>query len=172
MNQSKFITGPSVSLLTVPVFLKLKYSAFFSRVRSQQIHCFRSLQIQPCLKAIHEGEHFLLVWMCSFMCVCAHLCVCLCAFVFVCDIYKCICLHLHVVILCVCLDVCIWHTDFPDFIRKHCLSYWRVWKYPQYFCDNENKFSQYKRSKSVSWNIRIGGNIFPYFITFIDLNLC
>lgn len=114
MNDSKCIIGPSVSLLTVPVFLKLECSACCSRVRSQQMLCILSLQIQPCVKAIHESEHFLLVWMCSFMRVCVFVClfVCLCMwyiqmymFTFACVLWF---------FLCVCLDVRIWHTDFCE----------------------------------------------------------
>lgn len=102
MNQSKCITGPSVSLLTVSVFLKLECSAFCSRVRSQQIHCIRSLQIHPCVEAIHESEHFLFVWMCSFIYVCELIFMYLC--VYVCDVYKCVCLHLHVCCDFVCVS--------------------------------------------------------------------
>lgn len=114
MNQSKCIIAPSVSLLTVSAFLNLECSAFCSRMRSQQIPCIWSLQVHPCVKAIHESEHFLFVWMCSFICVCSFVCMFVCIYVFMYVIYTneyvyiCMC----VVILCACLDVCIWHTDF------------------------------------------------------------
>lgn len=109
MNQSKCIIAPRVSLLTVFAFLNLECRAFCSRMRSQQIHCIWSLQVHLCVKAIHRSEHFLFVWMCSFICVCVFICVYVCVYicVYVCDIYKWICLHLHVCCDFVCVSRCV-----------------------------------------------------------------
>lgn len=118
MNQSKRIPGPGVSLLTVPASPDLHASSFCSRVGSQQIYCFRNLEIHVWKPSLRESISFMYVCVLLF-CVCIFVCACVYLCVYVCDMCTCGCLYLHVLCICVCVCVCASDTlIFENFIRK------------------------------------------------------